>query len=124
MEHKNSRLLGSWGESRAAEMLRGKGFTILAMNYTTRFGEIDIIAEDRRYIVFAEVKLRRGKSFMEARESVNAAKQQRILISAQQWLSEHKTEKQPRIDVIEIYAPEGIQTPQPQIIHTENAFYE
>ena len=53
-------LLGPWGEAAAAAYLRKKGFRIEAMNYRTRLGEIDIIAADRRYLIFCEVKLRKS----------------------------------------------------------------
>ena len=53
-------LLGRYGEALAAEYLRKKGCRILAMNYRTRLGELDVIAADRRYVIFAEVKLRKN----------------------------------------------------------------
>ena len=53
---------GAWGEDCAAAYLRRHGYRILARNYSCRFGEIDIIAADRHYVVFAEEKLRaRGR---------------------------------------------------------------
>ena len=61
-------LLGPWGEAAAAAYLRKKGFRIEAMNYRTRLGEIDIIAADRRYLIFCEVKLRKSADFAAARE--------------------------------------------------------
>ena len=92
------------------------------MNYACRLGEIDLIAESRNYIVFVEVKLRRDDSFAAAREFVTAAKQNRIRKTALLWLSQNPTEKQPRFDVIEIYAPEGEKSKQLRINHIENAF--
>ena len=118
-----SRLLGSWGESRAADYLKSKGYTITARNYSTRFGEIDIIAENKFCVAFVEVKLRRSRRFMEAKENVDPLKQQRIVVTAGQWLCQNETGKQPRFDVIEVYAPDGIGTQHPEIIHTENAFH-
>ena len=50
-------LLGRYGEALAAEYLRKQGCRSLAMNYRTRLGELDVIAADRRYVIFAEVKL-------------------------------------------------------------------
>ena len=94
----------------------------LGMNYACRLGEIDLIAESRDYIVFVEVKLRRDDSFAAAREFVTAAKQDRIRKTALLWLSQNPTEKQPRFDVIEIYAPEGEKSKQLRINHIENAF--
>lgn len=71
-------LLGRYGEALAAEYLRKKGCRILAMNYRTRLGELDVIAADRRYVIFAEVKLRKNAAFAEAREFVTFAKRQKL----------------------------------------------
>ena len=117
----DNRRKGSWGEERAARYLRLRAYQILAMNYRCRLGEIDLIARRGRFLVFAEVKLRKSASFAEAREFVNRAKQQRILTTAQLWMQEHETGLQPRFDVIEIYAPDGENGPV-RINHIENAF--
>ena len=115
-------LLGPWGEALAASYLRKKGFHIEAMNYRTRLGEIDIIAADRQYLVFCEVKLRKSADFAAAREFVDSRKQQRLRTTALLYLSQHESQLQPRFDVIEIYAPAGAQTRRPQINHMEDAF--
>ena len=115
-------LLGPWGEALAAEYLRKKGCRIEAMNYRTRLGEIDIIAANRRYLIFCEVKLRKTADFAAAREFVDARKQQRLRSTALVYLSQHETTLQPRFDVIEIYAPDGTATKKPQINHMEDAF--
>ena len=115
-------LLGPWGEALAAEYLRKKGCRIEAMNYRTRLGEIDIIAANRRYLIFCEVKLRTTADFAAAREFVDARKQQRLRTTALVYLSQHETNLQPRFDVIEIYAPNGTATKKPQINHMEDAF--
>lgn len=113
--------MGRWGEELAARYLKKKKYSVIGMNYSCRFGEIDVIAEDRTYIAFVEVKLRRSASFAQAREYVNGAKQRRLIAAAQLWLSANPTEKQPRFDVMEIYAPEG-RDGSIQINHIENAF--
>ena len=115
-------LLGPWGEALAAEYLRKKGCRIEAMNYRTRLGEIDIIAANRRYLIFCEVKLRKTADFAAAREFVDARKQQRLRSTALVYLSQHEINLQPRFDVIEIYAPNGTATKKPQINHMEDAF--
>ena len=115
-------LLGPWGEALAAEYLRKKGCRIEAMNYRSRLGEIDIIAANRRYLIFCEVKLRKTADFAAAREFVDARKQQRLRTTALVYLSQHETNLQPRFDVIEIYAPNGTATKKPQINHMEDAF--
>ncbi len=118
----DKKLLGRWGEERAADYLRKKGWKIIGMNYSTRFGEIDVIAEDRRYVAFVEVKLRKSDRFAAAREYVTAGKQERLRLAAEGWLSANETQKQPRFDVIEVYAPQGRETANPRIEHYENAF--
>ena len=119
---KSSKLSGAWGEALAAEYLRKKRYKILAAGYSCRFGEIDLIAADKTYLVFVEVKLRRTADFARAMEYVNWRKQDRIRVTASMYLSEHPTHLQPRFDVIEIYAPEGTSTPHPEIRHLEDAF--
>ena len=118
----DTRSLGQFGEDTAAKYLRRHGYKILDRNCRFRQGELDIVASDRNYIIFAEVKLRKNSDFGEASEFVNSAKQRRLIAAAQMYLQQHETELQPRFDVIEIYAPEGIATKKPEINHIENAF--
>ena len=116
-------LLGRWGESVAAEFLQKKRYTLVAANYRCRLGEIDLIAENRKYIVFVEVKLRKSAAFAQAREFVDYKKQERLKQTSLLYLSQHEENtKQPRFDVIEVYAPEGMQTKHPEIFHLEDAF--
>lgn len=117
-----SDLLGAWGEALAADYLRKKHYTVEAVGYHCRFGEIDLIAANRKFLVFVEVKLRRSADFALAREYVNRKKQDRIRMTASMYLSRFPTQLQPRFDVIEIYAPDGIQTVHPEIFHLEDAF--
>ena len=115
-------LLGPWGEALACEFLRRRGYRIVACNYRSRFGEIDVIAEDRKFLIFAEVKLRKSAEYGAAREFVDARKQERLRQTALLWLEGHETRLQPRFDVIEIYAPDGMATKQPVIRQLEDAF--
>ena len=118
----NTKLLGSWGEEQAAIYLRKKKYKILAMNYRCRFGEIDLIVSNRKYLVFVEVKLRKAGTFAAAHEYVDRNKQDRLRTTAQLYLSQNPSNLQPRFDVIEVYAPEGVQTQKPIINHMEDAF--
>ncbi len=93
---------GAIGETIAARFLRDKKYTILAANYRCRLGEIDIIAADRSYIAFVEVKTRRADALYTPREAVTAAKQRRIMQTAAMYLSHNPIERQPRFDVIEV----------------------
>ena len=114
--------MGAWGESLAAAYLQKKKYKILASGYRTRFGEIDLIVADKSFLVFVEVKLRKSDRFADAKDFVDYHKQNRIRTTAEMYLSQYPTELQPRFDVIEIYAPEGIETQKPEIHHLEDAF--
>lgn len=115
-------LSGAWGEALAAEYLRKKRYTLVAAGYRCRFGEIDLIVKDKKFLVFVEVKLRKNENFAAAREYVDRRKQDRIRLTASMFLSQNPTKLQPRFDVIEIYCPQGTATPDPNIIHLEDAF--
>lgn len=115
-------IVGSWGEGIAWEYLRKKKFKLLATNYRTRFGEIDLIVSDKEYLVFVEVKLRKSANFAAALEHVDWHKQNRLRTTAEIYLSLFPTKLQPRFDVIEVYAPQGIETKNPVINHLEDAF--
>ena len=118
----HTRLLGAWGEEIALKQYKKMRYMPVALGFRTRHGEIDIIVENRQYIVFAEVKLRKNSDFAEAREFVDSRKQLRIRTTAEIWLSSNETDKQPRFDVVEIYAPDGIDTNKPIVNVIENAF--
>ena len=115
-------LTGAWGEALAAEYLRQKHYQLVASGYRSRFGEIDLIVKDRKFLVFVEVKLRKSDRFASAFEYVNQRKQDRIRVTASIYLSQNPTNLQPRFDVVEIYAPQGERTQTPQITHMEDAF--
>lgn len=117
-----SNLLGAWGEAQAAEYLRKKHYRILASGYRCRFGEIDLIVCNRTYLVFVEVKLRKSADFASAMEYVDVRKQDRLRKTAAMYLAQNPTPLLSRFDVIEIYAPEGLNTAHPQINHMEDAF--
>lgn len=115
-------ITGAWGEAKAAEYLRKKHYTLVAAGYYCKFGEIDLIVKDRKYLVFVEVKLRKNAKFARAAEYVDRRKQDRLRITASMYLAGNPTKLQPRFDVIEIYAPEGAATTGPEIYHLEDAF--
>ena len=119
---RTSKLSGAWGEALAAEYLRKKHYKIVAVGYHCRFGEIDLIVQDRKYLVFVEVKLRKSSDFARAMEYVDRNKQDKIRITASMYLSQNPTKLQPRFDIVEIYALEGTETQNPQIRHMEDAF--
>ena len=106
----------------AAEYLRKKRYTVVAAGYRSRFGEVDLIVQNKKFLVFVEVKLRKSSNFARAMEYVDKKKQDKLRTTASLFLSENPTKLQPRFDVIEIYAPEGTATARPEINHMEDAF--
>ena len=114
--------LGKWGEALVAENLRQKGWTIVDTNFRCRMGELDIVAEKGKYLAFVEVKLRKNAKFGAACEAVTWSKQRKLRAAAQYYLLRHPTSLQPRFDVAEVYAPQGVYTEKPDIYYIENAF--
>lgn len=95
--------IGEKGEEYTVKFLEKKKYKILERNYRKRYGEIDIIAENKNYIVFVEVKTRHKDSMTSAADAVNRQKQIRIIKTASLYLSENETEKFCRFDVCEVY---------------------
>ena len=110
-----SRLLGRWGEALAAEELRRRGCRLVEAGWRCRFGEVDLIAEEGPFLCFVEVKLRKDGR-------VDRRKQEKLRTTAQLYLAEHPTQLQPRFDVVEIYAPQGLATRVPEIYVIPDAF--
>jgi putative endonuclease len=82
--------LGARAESLCAELMRAAGLRLLERNWRCRLGEIDLIAEERGLLVFAEVRMRSRPGFGgagESGESVPAAKRQRLLAAARLYLA-------------------------------------
>ena len=111
----NTKILGIEGEDKAKQFLIDKKYKVLETNYTTKIGEIDIIAKYKDMIVFVEVKDRQTKRFGLPREAVTPYKQRKIRLVATQYLQSHKLlNSKVRFDCIEILGE--------TITHIENAF--
>jgi putative endonuclease len=100
--------LGALGEKIAAEHLKGLGYVIRERNFRSREGEIDIVAEKDDFLVFVEVRTRRGSSFGTPEESVNARKKERLVTLAQTYM-ESRDDLPPswRVDVVAIELRRG-----------------
>ena len=97
---------GARAEELCAELLRRAGLRILARNWRCRHGEIDLVAEDGRTLVFAEVRYRRDEHFGGAAESVTAAKRARLVAAARLYLM-RRPEADCRFDVMLLDALEA-----------------
>ncbi len=108
--------LGADGETLAAAYLESLGFRLLERNFTSRFGEIDIIAvsPDGKYLCFDEVKTRKsGRNIATGLESISAEKQRKIVKTAEYFLVRNRRlveseGLQPRFDCIEVNVDEKI----------------
>lgn len=78
---------GARAEDLCADLLRAAGLRLLERNWRCRLGEIDLIADDRGMLVFAEVRMRTGPGFGGAGESITAAKRARLIAAARLYLA-------------------------------------
>ena len=112
--------LGAAGEQAAALALKKAGYKILARNYKTKCGEIDIIAHDKGTLCFIEVKTRDSDVFGLPVEAVHAEKQKQIAKVALWYLKERRLlEKKARFDVVSVRWSNGL---QPKVEIIKNAF--
>jgi len=91
---------GARAEALAADFLTAQGVTIVARNFRTRFGEIDLIGRDGATLIFVEVRLRRRADFGGAAGSVTPAKQARLKAAAAGYLSRLRREPPCRFDAV------------------------
>lgn len=95
----NIGVVGEKGESMVAHFLQKQGFAIIKRNYQCRYGEIDIIAQNDRYILFVEVKTRKADSLVPIENAVDIRKRKRLILTAEDFLAKVDCELQPRFDV-------------------------
>lgn len=115
----NKYTLGKSGEAEAVSFLKGSGYRILAKNYRSKLGEVDIVAKDKETVCFIEVKTRYSDKFGLPQEAISDYKQRQIAKTALIFLKERKLfEKSARFDVVSILYSRG--TPKIDLI--KNAF--
>jgi len=91
---------GRAAEDLAARFLDGQGLHVVARNFRTKRGEIDLVARDGATLVFVEVRFRRSESHGGAAESITAAKQARMVAAAQVYLLRQRGDPPCRFDAI------------------------
>ena len=96
--------IGRTGEQIAAEYLTQKGYQLLDQNYSTRYGEIDLIALDRDVVVFVEVKTRTSNTYGAPEDSITPTKIEKMQNTALIWLQAHPDVPDDwRMDVIAVF---------------------
>jgi len=113
-----NRATGRATEEIAARMLQEKGYTILERNFSNRFGEIDIIAQDKETLVFVEVKAKTGVEFGLPEEMIRPGKLQRIRNMATLYMNGQSLPC--RIDVVAIVL--GPDNHVARLTHYENVY--
>lgn len=113
------KIIGDMGEEFTARCFESKGYKIAGMNYHSRYGEIDVIAENEEWIIFVEVKTRSSDTMLAPSVAVSKAKQKKLVLTAMQYLAENDSEKMCRFDVFEVWQNEGKIY---RFNHIENAF--
>ena len=114
--------IGFDGEQITADYLRKQGFIINERNFHSRYGEIDIIAENEQYILFVEVKTRKNGAFVSPAEAVDTHKRRKISMTAASYLMKSFCTLQPRFDVAEITLFGEKERKEYKINYIENAF--
>ena len=123
-----TKTIGDLGEYEAVRFLKKKRIKPIARNYRSGRNEIDIVAGNKEYIIFAEVKTRAltpgNERFGSAASAVDRDKRRRLIDAAQDYLREKRETRQPRFDVIEVYldGSDGKKYRVAEINHIENAF--
>lgn len=119
MTHTPQQITGRAHEAIACQYLQAKGLDLIEKNYLCRSGEIDIIMQDQDTLVFVEVRFRRQDRYGSASESINTAKQRRLINTAEHYLQRYGQGNKPaRFDVIAISGNET----SPHIDWIINAF--
>ena len=97
------REIGDMGEEMAVKKLKKLGYKIIERNFSSKMGEIDIIANDGEYLVFVEVRLRTRSDYGKASETVDKYKQKKIIKTAELYMMKAGNSFAPsRFDVVAI----------------------
>ena len=97
----SSKNIGNIGENIACKyILKTQNRKIIERNYHSRYGEIDIISCDDKYINFIEVKTRKLSTLVGGIYSVDKNKQTKIIKTAEIYLMENNVDLQPKFDVV------------------------
>jgi putative endonuclease len=119
---KTTRDLGFDKEKEAVKYIKNLKYKILVTNFTTKFGEIDIIAKDKDTLVFIEVKYRKSLCSGTPQEAVKFTKQQKIIKSAIVYIKKNNIKTNFRFDVVALY-DDKIELIKSAFVPADNQFY-
>ena len=105
--------VGHAGEAAAVRHLEQQGYRVLARDWRSRLGQIDLVAEDGDTLVLVEVKARRGTTFGTPQESVDARKQRKLRTLLEVYRTQTRRREQPcRIDVVALLLDDNLKVSQ------------
>ncbi len=114
--------IGQRGEAAAAEYLQKRGWRVVARNYRTPLGELDLVAERRGILAFVEVKTRTSDLFGEGYEAVTARKREKLYRLAEYYLMDRRgSHLTVRFDVVSVRMDAASGTVE-KLEHWEDAF--
>ncbi len=114
-----SHSLGQKGEAAAAGFLEGKGYKIRHRNWKSGKNELDIVAENKDFVVFVEVKTRTDDFLLEPSAAVTREKQKSMMFAADGYIKRFSIDKESRFDIVSVVSKDG----KFEIDHLEGAFY-
>lgn len=116
--------IGDFGEEFSAAWYKKKHYDVLAVNYKTRLGELDLVLLKNKLIVVCEVKARRAGSMVSGREAVNHEKQRKIIAATKQFLVDFEIDSNfnIRFDVAEVVYTDSLSPSEVSVTVIENAF--
>jgi putative endonuclease len=114
-----SHILGQKGEDIASDHLKGKGYRILHRNWISGKRELDIVAENKDVVVFAEVKTRTDDNLVHPRHAVTSEKQRNMMFAAESYIKRYNINKESRFDIITVISKGNATI----VEHIEDAFY-
>ncbi len=91
---------GKIGEELAKDYLKKKGYKILEENYKTKYGEIDLVCQKDKQLIFIEVRTKKGESFGSPEDSLDKRKIRRVWLNSQNYINYKKWQGGCRIDAI------------------------
>ena len=109
--------IGKNGEEQAAEFFKNLGYQILALNWRVKHLEVDIIAQDGKELVIAEVKTRASDFFGTPESFVNKDKQGKLIRAAHEYIIQNNLNLEVRFDIVSVI------TSTKKVYHIKNAFY-
>lgn len=123
MKNKTHKEIGNIGEQLTANYLSRHKYKVISRNFSCKYGEIDIIATNEKYIIFVEVKTRGENHLFTPAEAVNISKQRKIMKTAAFYLQKNQFNLQPRFDISEVFVYNKLFN-RSKINYIENAFIQ